>query len=152
MSEGMKYDNGKVNWWIQSTLIAEYLMLNSCSRGRVSDTDVMLSALLSMRDAYEPFREQYVSRILKIIYPSLSDQYEQVGRVLAFGERKYERDSWQDVPDAYRRYWSAAVRHLIDEEFVPYGPGHIDEESGLRSWAHCATNIEFLMRLEHPNV
>jgi hypothetical protein len=64
--------------------------------------------------------------------------------VLMFGAEKYGPESWRDVPDAPRRYWSAAQRHLI---------AHIqgemsDEESGLPHLAHAACCVLFLLGLE----
>lgn len=149
MSRGMKYDSGKHDWWENIDRLKSYLVGLDFD-WPVAPTQQVLGHLVNMS---RPGRDRLWSGVqsLQILYMSLSDQYEAVGKVLAFGERKYARDSWQDVPDAYRRYWSAAVRHLIDEEFVPYGPGHIDAESGLPSWSHCATNIEFLLRLQYPS-
>lgn len=70
---------------------------------------------------------------------------EAVVRVMMFGEEKYERNSWQTVPNGKRRYLAAAFRHLtqhcLGEE--------IDEESGFSHLAHAATNILFLIHLHN---
>lgn len=67
-----------------------------------------------------------------------------VVEVMMFGARKYGPDNWRDVPDAGRRYWSAAQRHLI---------AHLqgeptDEESGLPHLAHAACCVLFLLALD----
>lgn len=64
-----------------------------------------------------------------------------VARVLTFGAVKYEDDSWQSVPDALRRYRSAAERHfhavIIDGELK-------DPESGIEHAWHYLTNHMFV--------
>lgn len=67
-----------------------------------------------------------------------------VVEVMMFGARKYGPDNWRDVPDAGRRYWSAAQRHLV---------AHLqgeptDEESGLPHLAHAACCVLFLLAKE----
>ena len=58
---------------------------------------------------------------------------EETTRVLMIGAEKYERDNWKRVPDASRRYWNAAQRHLW-----AYKKGEIlDPESGLSHLAHA---------------
>lgn len=64
----------------------------------------------------------------------------EVGRVLEYGCRKYAEDSWQDVPDARKRYLAAMFRHaaaIQDGE-------DIDPESGLHHAAHMACNALFV--------
>jgi hypothetical protein len=69
----------------------------------------------------------------------------QVLAVLEFGASKYAPHAWQDVPDARRRYYDAAMRHLdawwsgvgVDDE--------TDRESGLPHLAHAACCVLFLM-------
>lgn len=70
-------------------------------------------------------------------------------RVREFGNRKYEPDSWKSVPNAYRRYLAAALRHLIAELSDPRGK---DEDSGLPHIWHALCNLGFLCYfLEHPD-
>ena len=60
--------------------------------------------------------------------------------VLAFGARKYGVDNWQQVPDARRRYYAAALRHL-----TAWWEGEkTDPESGLPHLAHAACCVLFL--------
>lgn len=67
-----------------------------------------------------------------------------VVKVLVFGARKYNKDSWKAVPDALERYREAAFRHAI-----AYEMGEIfDEESGLPHTAHLACNALFMIFLE----
>jgi hypothetical protein len=71
-----------------------------------------------------------------------------VVRVLTFGARKYSDDNWQHVPNARRRYFAAAMRHLsawITGEKV-------DPESGENHLAHaiCCLLIIFWHDLHSP--
>lgn len=67
------------------------------------------------------------------------------GQVLAFGAQKYEEESWQRVPDARKRYFAAARRHLNK-----WKAGEInDKESGLPHLAHARCCITFLLALEN---
>lgn len=76
-----------------------------------------------------------------LIPPSL---LEDVARVLTFGAKKYKPNNWKNVDDP-TRYISALYRHL---ELWRAGE-MIDRESGLTHLAHAATNIAFLIELNH---
>ena len=67
-------------------------------------------------------------------------------RVLEFGAKKYAPDNWKKVPDAERRYYDAAVRHLIASQ-----KEEIDPESGYSHISHamcCLIFIEFFRKNE----
>lgn len=79
-----------------------------------------------------------------------------VGKVLAFGAKKYGENNWQKVEKGLDRYYSAAVRHgdaeLDAVSDVP-PPGRfelldVDEESGLPHAAHYVTCCMFMLHLE----
>jgi hypothetical protein len=75
------------------------------------------------------------------------DSVEQVVEVLMFGAKKYGEDNWRDVPNAQRRYWSAAQRHM-----VAHLKGEAcDDESGLPHLAHAACCVLFLLAFESGN-
>ena len=61
--------------------------------------------------------------------------------VLEFGAIKYAPDNWQKVPDARRRYYDAAMRH-IDSWF---GGEVKDSETGLPHLAHAVCCLLFLI-------
>lgn len=65
---------------------------------------------------------------------------EETVKVLTFGAQKYERDNWQKVPDAKRRYFDALQRHVWawkqGEQFDP--------ESGIHHLAHAMCCLMFL--------
>jgi hypothetical protein len=64
-----------------------------------------------------------------------------VVEVLTYGAKKYAPDNWQEVPLASRRYFAAAVRHL-----VAWNEGEgTDPESGHPHLAHAACCILFLL-------
>lgn len=70
-----------------------------------------------------------------------------IAAVREFGVAKYhKRDSWKQVE--IQRYRDALYRH-----FVKYleDPESLDEESGLPSLWHVATNVAFLIELENKN-
>ena len=61
---------------------------------------------------------------------------EEVVKVYTFGAEKYEENSWQNLPDGYRRYKAALLRHLVASD-----KGEVnDPESGLNHLAHVAWN------------
>lgn len=67
-----------------------------------------------------------------------------LGDVMRFGASKYSEESWRKVPEGQKRYYAAAMRHLLDWK----GGERINEESGLPHLAHAAVNIMFLAELE----
>lgn len=64
--------------------------------------------------------------------------------VLEFGARKYAPDNWRLVPDARRRYFDAAQRHL----WAWWQGERLDPESGCHHLAHAACCVLFLLALE----
>ena len=65
---------------------------------------------------------------------------ESVVDVLTFGAQKYDRENWKHVPEALRRYFDAAQRHLW-----AYKQGEIyDPESGKHHLSHAICNLMFL--------
>jgi hypothetical protein len=68
-------------------------------------------------------------------------------RVLTFGAQKYSPDNWRFVPEAERRYFAAAQRHLW-----AFKRGEIyDPESGIHHIAHAITSLSFLYELKYAN-
>lgn len=68
-------------------------------------------------------------------------------KVLTFGAQKYEIDNWKRVPDAERRYFDAAMRHLW-----AYKEGEqLDPETGLSHLAHALCCIMFIEDLRQAN-
>jgi len=65
----------------------------------------------------------------------------QVVGVLTFGAAKYADDNWQKVPDARRRYFAAAMRHLT----AWWEGERIDPESGRHHLAHATCCVLFLL-------
>lgn len=67
-----------------------------------------------------------------------------VVQVLTFGAEKYEIDNWKRVPDAKRRYFDAAQRHLW-----AYKAGEInDPETGVNHLAHAVCCLMFINDLD----
>lgn len=66
----------------------------------------------------------------------------QVVQVLEYGASdKYEVDNWQKIPDARRRFYDAAMRHID----AWWNGEKIDEESKLPHLAHAICCLLFLM-------
>jgi len=65
---------------------------------------------------------------------------EEVVKVLTFGAQKYERDNWQKVSDAKRRYFDALQRHI----WAWKKGEQIDPESGIHHLAHAMCCLMFL--------
>jgi hypothetical protein len=69
---------------------------------------------------------------------------EKIVEVLMYGAEKYEEENWKKLEDPTRRYWEAAIRHL-----VLWQQGEkIDPESGKSHLAHVGANILFLLFFE----
>lgn len=65
---------------------------------------------------------------------------ESIAKVLTYGAKKYADNSWQDLPDFWKRYKAALLRHLtaLDKGEL------IDKESGLYHIDQVLTNAMFL--------
>ena len=65
---------------------------------------------------------------------------ESIAKVLTYGTNKYKENSWQDLPDFWKRYKAALLSHLtaIDKGEL------IDKESGLYHIDQVLTNAMFL--------
>lgn len=64
-------------------------------------------------------------------------------RVLAFGAEKYGVDNWRKVPEFERRYFAAAMRHLVAHQLGE----RLDPESGESHLAHAACCLLFLVSI-----
>lgn len=69
-------------------------------------------------------------------------------QVLTFGARKYAPDNWKHVPDARRRYYAAALRHMA----AWWEGEQVDQESGLPHLAHAGCCLLFLASLPITDV
>lgn len=69
---------------------------------------------------------------------------EEYARVLTHGAKKYAPDNWREVPDAKRRYFAAALRHL----WAWWKGEPIDPESGCHHLAHAMCCLTFLLEPE----
>lgn len=68
-----------------------------------------------------------------------------VVKVLTFGAEKYEIDNWKRVPEAKRRYFDAAQRHLW-----AYKAGEMnDPETGVNHLAHAVCCLMFINDLDN---
>lgn len=77
------------------------------------------------------------------LLPPLSLQ--DVVRVLTFGAQKYDIDNWKRVPDAKRRYFDAANRHIW-----AYKAGELnDPETGVNHLAHAICCLMFINDLDN---
>ena len=68
--------------------------------------------------------------------------------VLEFGAKKYSVDNWQTIPDAERRYYDAAMRHIDAWRFKK---DLNDPDSGLPHLAHAVCCLLFLMWFDGDN-
>ena len=60
--------------------------------------------------------------------------------ILTYGAQKYEPNNWKLVPDAKRRYFDAAMRHM----WLWLEGEQIDPETGKNHLAHALCNIAIL--------
>jgi hypothetical protein len=69
-------------------------------------------------------------------------------KILTLGAQKYDRDNWKLLPNAKRRYFAAAQRHMwarLKGELK-------DPESGIDHCAHAICCLMFMLELEHENL
>ena len=71
-----------------------------------------------------------------------------VVQVLTFGAAKYSPDNWCRVPDARRRYFGAAMRHLT----AWWGGEDRDPETELPHLAHATCCLLFLAAADRDDV
>lgn len=69
------------------------------------------------------------------------EQLEDVVKVLMIGAKKYQRDNWKFVDDAERRYFNAAMRHIIAYQNGQY----YDDETKQPHLAHAICCLLFLL-------
>jgi hypothetical protein len=72
---------------------------------------------------------------------------DEVARVLAFGGLRYGDNNWQYVPEARRRYFAAAIRHLVAWWL---GEKH-DRDSGAHPLAHAVACCLFLIYFDRTD-
>ena len=65
---------------------------------------------------------------------------ESIAKVLMYGAKKYADNSWQDLPDFWKRYKAALLIHLTEIDKGEL----IDKESGLYHIDQVLTNAMFL--------
>ena len=78
---------------------------------------------------------------MRLILHAMPRALLEVGRVGAYGAKKYSENGWSSVPDGVARYTDAMFRHALREGMEAH-----DEESGLLHAAQVAWNA--LARLE----
>lgn len=79
---------------------------------------------------------------LHLVLGAFAQALEEVGKVGTFGAAKYSDNGWLSVPDAYKRYSDAMLRHYLKE----CAGEKVDDQSELSHQAHLAWNA--LARLE----
>ncbi len=72
----------------------------------------------------------------------------QIVKVLTFGAKKYEDNSWQEVDGGRKRYYAAAMRHMD----AWWGGEKSDPESGLHHLSHAACCMLFLIWLDNKDI
>lgn len=69
------------------------------------------------------------------------EEIEEVVKVLTLGAFKYADHNWKYVPENRKRYFAAAMRHLV----AWFKGEKLDKESGLNHLAHAICCILFLL-------
>jgi hypothetical protein len=64
--------------------------------------------------------------------------------VLEHGAEKYGVNNWRHVPDGRRRYFDAAMRHLV----AWWGGERVDVETGQSHVAHAVASLLFVLVLD----
>ena len=83
------------------------------------------------------------------------DEVEDVVRVLTHSKlHKYRRDNWKGVDSAMHRYYSSAMRHLVQwKKYAETGEEEyrLDSETKLPHLAHVVCCLLFLMWFDKNN-
>jgi hypothetical protein len=66
--------------------------------------------------------------------------------VLRFGASKYAPENWRKVEQPQRRYFAAALRHLVAWKLGQ----RLDPETSLPHLAHAAACVLFMVALDEP--
>jgi hypothetical protein len=69
-----------------------------------------------------------------------TEMIEAVAEIMDFGRKKYTEGGWKTVPDAYRRYMGALLRHA----YAILRGELIDKDSGKPHVYHLACNAAFM--------
>lgn len=69
---------------------------------------------------------------------------DEFAKVLTYGAQKYEPDNWKRVPDAKRRYFAAAQRHIWAWKRNEQN----DPETALHHLAHAMCCLSFIIDLQ----
>lgn len=70
--------------------------------------------------------------------------FTELAKVLTFGAVKYEENSWQEVPEAIKRYTDAADRH----DLLQWAGEEVDEDSQCLHEAQAIINRLFVLELK----
>ena len=65
-------------------------------------------------------------------------------KVMTHGAKKYADDNWRTVPNARRRYFAAAMRHMI----AWWSGEQYDQQTGCHHLAHAICDVAILMEPE----
>lgn len=116
---------------------------------KLKDTDSIETRQLQIKGLYNCLTNKYMKmendgkkydcgKVRMDLIPL--DVVENIGKVLTYGAQKYSDNSWQNLPDFWKRYKAALLRHLtaIDKGEL------IDPESGLPHIDHVLCNTVFL--------
>lgn len=116
---------------------------------KLKDTDSIETRQLQIKGLYNCLTNKYIEmendgkkydygKVRMDLIPL--DVVENIGKVLTYGAQKYSDNSWQNLPDFWKRYKAALLRHLtaIDKGEL------IDPESGLPHIDHVLCNTVFL--------
>lgn len=72
---------------------------------------------------------------------------EDIVKVYTAGAKKYGPDQWQQLPDGYRRYKAAMLRHLVEFEKGNW----TDPDTGCIHLAQVAWNAIAMLHIEKEN-
>lgn len=124
-------------WWTDEQVLLEVKTALKIGKPVFEiDLDIEIATEINTQNIAAKFSAQKPR--LDLIEPQFLNE---IGRVLAYGAKKYAEDSWKNVPGGLTAYYAACLRHL-----AAWADGEEnDKESTLPHLAHAATNIMFLM-------
>ena len=106
---------------------------------RVEENDFLTDGVVRSQTENISGRKFDVDKLEYGLVPPIA--FKAVVEILTIGARKYDRDNWKHVPDAKRRYFDAAMRHIWDWK----SGDKYDEETSKNHLAHAICNLMFLL-------
>ena len=97
------------------------------------------------RDLHQPGAKADSGKIMGELLLEFSLAIEEVLKVGTFGAKKYTLGGWVEVPEGYRRYTGALIRHLLKERREDVDPDMDLPHQAAVAW-NALARLELMLR------